>query len=52
MDKRKLEQFKKQAEDDEEMNIHKLINSPKMNEALVINAGAMLDLDFILRQKA
>lgn len=34
------------------MNIHKLINSPKMNEALVANAGLMLDLDFILRQKA
>mmetsp|Transcript_28678 Transcript_28678/g.33698 ORF Transcript_28678/g.33698 Transcript_28678/m.33698 type:complete len:138 (-) Transcript_28678:184-597(-) len=52
MDKRKLEQFKRQAEDAEELNIHKLINSPKMNEALVGNAAVMFDLEFILRQKA
>ena len=53
MDKRKLEQFKRQAEESsEEMNIHKLINSAKMNEALVGNAAAMFDLEFILKQKA
>ena len=53
MDKRKLEEFKRrQEESSEEMNIHKIINSTKMNEALVMNAAAMFDLEFILKQKA
>ena len=34
------------------MNIHQIINSTKMNEALVENAGAMFELEFILKQKA
>ncbi len=52
MDRRKLDLFKKQAEEEEEQNIHKLINSSKMNEALVENAAVMFDLEFILKQKA
>ena len=52
MDKRKLEQFKRQQTELEENNIHALINSSKMNEALIDNAAAMYDLEFILRQKA
>ena len=52
MDKRKLEKFKRQAEEEEEINIHRIINSNQMNDALVNNAAAMFDLDFVLRQKA
>ena len=53
MDKRKLEQFKKQQEATaDDQNIHKLINSRKMNEALLDNAAAMFDLEFLLKQKA
>lgn len=49
MDRRKLEQFKRQAEEAEDQNIHKIINSSKMNEALVGNAAAMFGLEFMLR---
>jgi len=52
MDQRKLESFKRHAEDEEELNIHRLINSTKMNEALVENAATMFELEFLLRQKA
>lgn len=53
MDKRKLEEFKRrQDEQSEEINIHQIINSNKMNEALIANASAMFDLEFILKQKA
>ena len=52
MDRRKLEAFKRQQVELEENNIHLLINSNKMNEALIDNASAMFDLEFILRQKA
>ena len=50
MDKRKLEEFKRrQEESSDEMNSHKIINSEKMNEALIGNAAAMFDLEFILK---
>ena len=36
MDKRRLEQFKKQQyESSDEMNVQKIINSSKINEALI-----------------
>ena len=53
MDKRKLEQFKKQSIDSaDELNISKLVHSNKMNEALMDNAERMFDLEFIVKQKA
>ena len=38
MDKRKLEQFKKQPTTIEELDILKILNSPKVNESLIQNA--------------
>ena len=53
MDKRKLEQFKKQSIDNvDELNILKIVNSSKMNEALMDNVEKMLDLEFVVKQKA
>jgi hypothetical protein len=53
MDLRKLDSFKRQAEESaDESNIHRLINSSKINEALIENASVMFDLEFILKQKA
>ena len=53
MDKRKLEQFKKQSIDNvDELNILKIVNSSKMNEALMDNVERMLDLEFVVKQKA
>ena len=53
MDKRKLEQFKKQTIDSaDELNILKIVNSSKMNEALIDNVERMNDLEFVVKQKA
>ena len=53
MDKRKLEHFKKQSIDNvDELNILKIVNSSKMNEALMDNVERMLDLEFVVKQKA
>ena len=53
MDKRRLEQFKKQQyESSDEMNVQKIINSSRINEALIQSAASMFDLEFILKQKA
>ena len=53
MDLRKLDRFKRQAEESaDESNIHFLINSSKINQALIDNASVMFDLEFILKQKA
>ena len=51
MDKRKLEQFKKQSTYNtaDEMNISKLVHSKKMNEALMDNVARMIDLEFIIK---
>ena len=53
MDKRKLEQFKKQTIDSaDELNILKIVNSSKMNEALIDNVERMNDLEFVVKQKS
>ena len=50
MDKRKLEHFKKQSIDNvDELNILKIVNSSKMNEALMDNVERMLDLEFVVK---
>ena len=36
----------------DELNILKIVNSSKMNEALMDNVERMLDLEFVVKQKA
>ena len=53
MDKRKLDHFKKQAQDfSEDTNMREILNSTQINQALIDNAETMLGLEFILKQKA
>ena len=57
MDKRKIEKFKQgnqllQGELSETMRANQVLNSTKVNEALLMNADAMFAQEFNLKQKA
>ena len=50
MDKRKLEQYARvELEMSEEIRVHELVNSSRVNDALLNNAESMFDLEFLLR---
>lgn len=57
MDKRKLELVdqKKQASDDalnEMFSVQDIVNSKKVNDAMILNAEEMFEMEFLLKQKA
>jgi|LauGreDrversion4_2_1035121.scaffolds.fasta_scaffold1217559_1 hypothetical protein len=58
MDRRKVEAFRKESEseqlllDSENLKLQKIVNSRKVNLALLDNAQKMFDLEFELKQKA
>jgi len=52
MDKRKIEAFKKVNQSTEDFKINQIINSTKVNEALLDNVEHMFELEFVLKQRA
>ena len=50
MDKRKLEHYARvELEMSEEIRVHELVNSSRVNDALLNNAENMFDLEYLLR---